>query len=480
MSLSDWTNLSQLEDIVEPARAGIYALSRDGLRVHHLGRSAGRLRNRIRSASSADRGYKYFRFAVASSLRDAFRLHCEAFHRVMPLESPAHPLAPPGSGWLCPVRPCNWGETEIGILDEPVPKSAPTTAPIEYRWSMVPEDLRKEPGFKGIRLVEFEGAMRPRLGQIVLLARIGGGGMGTVYFGVHRRLENEVAVKVLTLDARRRRPSLGQRFIREAKYAAQLRSPHIVQALDVDEDEGSGCQYIVLEYVAGVTARDWVNSFLLRSDTLPSEQQVLEVAIASTRGLATAHMEGIVHRDIKPGNILIPCDPDGQALLEDAKLADLGIARADVSGMSITRTQMGLGTPGYTSPEQAQDAKSARKPSDVFGMGATIYALLCGHSPFASSNIATTILKIAMGRPDPIEEERSDINPVLQKIISKCLEPERKDRFQDASALLRALEFARETLKAPIATTEIDEQVSELVRRDEQGKPVQDDAPPTP
>src|SRR5205807_2276357 len=123
-----------------------------------------------------------------------------------------------------------------------------------------------------------------------------------------------------------------------------------------------------------------------------SEIEALEICIAATEGLAAAHAEAIVHRDVKPDNILIPKSKQGELQLKAAKLADLGLARGEDSGDSLTGTRTALGTPGFMAPEQCMDAKKAKTPADVFSMGATLYALLACRTPFKGETPMETVL----------------------------------------------------------------------------------------
>src|SRR5262245_19498707 len=170
------------------------------------------------------------------------------------------------------------------------------------RSSRPPEDLSREPLLKYATPIDFEGAARPSVGRrIVLLAKLGRGGMGVVYRGVHARLGSEIAVKLLPLSLQGHDEELVRRFEREAQIAARLQSPHLVEVLDIDQDEATRCHFIVMEYVAGESA----DRILARYPAGMPELDALDVVIAATKGLVAAHLEGVVHRDIKPSNILV-------------------------------------------------------------------------------------------------------------------------------------------------------------------------------
>ncbi len=320
------------------------------------------------------------------------------------------------------------------------------------RWSLQPEDLSDDWGLKGCPEIEFEGTKRRSLGRIVLLARLGKGAMGIVYYGVNPRLHTEVAVKVLPRALLEQEQGLVDRFEQEARFAAQIRSDHLVGVLDVDEDPSSGCHFIVMEYVKGISAAGWRNEVAPRTP----EAQALDVCIAATKGLAAAHAQGIVHRDVKPDNILIPHDAVGRPVFQASKLADLGIARGDAGDGSLTGTRMAMGTPGYLAPEQARDAKRAKSMADVFGMGATLYALLTGRAPFAGTSPSDSLIRTFVGKYPAIETRRADLNPLVVALVGKCLEKEAERRYADAAELLVALETCRaEFADAPPPTASL-------------------------
>ena len=302
------------------------------------------------------------------------------------------------------------------------------------------EDLSEDPVLRTCRRVEFEGLPAPTVGRNALLARIGGGGMGVVFFGVNPRTEREVAIKVLYSSHLTDHDGLVARFFREARLTAQLRSRHLVDVLDVDVDEPSGNHFLVMEYVRGRSAGAWLRaSGAVGSRGVP-ETGALEVVLAATRGLAVAHTAGIVHRDLKPDNILIPQDAEGELALRLSKLADLGLARAETGERSLTGTEFLLGTPGYIAPEQAMNAKRAGKTADVFGMGATLHALLCGKAPFAAPTPIQSLQRTMNEPHAPVRQERADVSPATAALIDVCLAKDPAERYPDAPALLEALE----------------------------------------
>jgi len=329
--------------------------------------------------------------------------------------------------------------------------SAPPFAP-----RVAPENLSTERLLRGCRTIEVHGALRPALGGYALLARLGRGGMGVVYYGVNPRLGVDVAIKTLPWSLQDQDPGLVERFLREARLAAMLKSDHLVSVVDVDHDEATGNWFLVMEYVRNRTAGAWLHDATAAGRAGVDERDALDVCRAAARGLAAAHAAGIIHRDIKPDNLLIPCGEDGGLLLARTKLSDLGLARAEESAQSLTGTSVGMGTPGYSSPEQVRDAKRARKPADVYGLGATLYALLSGAPPYRGSTPMETLLLTLRDPPRPLRALRPDVSPGTAWLVDRCLERDPERRPQDADAFLDALARRDDAASAPRATASED------------------------
>jgi len=301
------------------------------------------------------------------------------------------------------------------------------------------QDLLNDPLLLAAPRVDFRGKPAPCLNGIPLLAMIGRGGMGAVYYGVHPRLRSEVAVKVLPFHLAEQDQGMVRRFFREAQIAAQVRSPHLVNVMDVNEE--AGLFFLVMEFVPGRTAGQVLKHYMEKGQPV-SEKDTLDVIIAATEGLWAAHGANVVHRDIKPENIMVPYVGRGSKEfdLRRAKLMDLGLARNEDSNQSLTGAQAAMGTPGYMAPEQAMDAKTADKRSDVFSMGATIYCMLNGKPPFRGETVMK-ILMATMHEPhEPIIKLRPDVSPMLNEITERCLGKKQEHRFKDAKELLSALE----------------------------------------
>ncbi len=320
----------------------------------------------------------------------------------------------------------------------------------------------------------FKEVSVPSLGGIPLLAKLGQGGMGAVYFGIHPRLHREVAVKVLPFELAERNPDTVQRFFREGQLAARVTSPHLVAVLDVNEE--SGLFYIVMEYVNGKSGQGYLRQVIGTGVMGLEEAVALDLCIAVCTGLAAAHAKGIIHRDVKPDNMMIPRDDQTNELdIHAAKLADLGLARSDALDRTpMTQSGACMGTPGFAAPEQIGDAKTCSKPADVFSMGATLYALLTGRSPFAST-VMFKILKATIDESHaPIGTVRTNISKPTADLIDRCLSKDPAQRYVDAAALLAALKICRAELSEPARVQLAIEPVSELLHAKKVGCPVHD------
>ena len=281
----------------------------------------------------------------------------------------------------------------------------------------------------------------PAIGGIPLLAKLGQGGMGAVYVGMHPRLKQEVAVKVLPFPLMAQQPDMVDRFYREAQIAAKIKSNHLVGVSDVNEE--SGLFYIVMEFVNGVSAGSHLKQNCKSGASGLREADALDICIAASMGLTAAHAEGIIHRDVKPDNILIPKSKQGELQLTGAKLADLGLARSEDLGQSLTGAQTAMGTPGFMAPEQCMDAKKARKPADVFSMGATLFTLLTGRAPFTGETTMETVLATLQKPAPAIKQLRPDVHAPTAAVIQRCLEKDPERRYADGAALLEALQACR-------------------------------------
>ncbi len=268
-----------------------------------------------------------------------------------------------------------------------------------------------------------------------VLEMLGHGGMGVVYKVHEEALDREVAIKLLTA-ARMDDPAAIQRFQREARAMAAVNHPNIVTIHSVGEEGGN--PFIVMEYVDGLSLGD----LLARRGPLPPSQAVTIVRQAA-RGVAYAHDKGILHRDIKPGNILI------DRRVKCVKVADFGLARllGDVAPR-LTVENTPVGTPYYMSPEQVR-GRDIDKRSDVFSMGVVFYELLSGDLPFKGDTPLTTMHLIVDGEPVPLQVHRRDIPPEVVRIVEKAISRDKSERFQDMNEFAHALSDFRRTTGIP-------------------------------
>ena len=257
---------------------------------------------------------------------------------------------------------------------------------------------------------------------------IGRGGMGIVYRAKDKRLKRQVAIKLLPPELAFR-SEIKSRFLREAETAAQLSHPNIVPIYTVDEQEG--LVFFVMAYVSGDNLAKRLHERGVL--TVDETRRVLrEVADA----LADAHDRGVVHRDIKPDNILLD-QTSGRPLV-----TDFGIARAmDSEGDSrLTATGMAIGTPAYMSPEQAAGEREIDGRSDLYSLGILGYQMLTGEPPFVASSTPAMLVKHISERPIPVEQRRTDVPQDLSRTVMMLLEKEPANRFPTASALVTALD----------------------------------------
>ena len=278
--------------------------------------------------------------------------------------------------------------------------------------------------------------------RYVIEREIGAGGMATFYLARDRKLDRDVALKVL-------RPELGavlgaERFLAEIRFSARLDHPHILKLLD--SGEANGLLYCVLPYVRGESLRD----------TLDREHRLgIEDALKVTRQIASAldyaHREGLVHRDIKPENILLQ---EGEALL-----ADFGIALAvkEAGGNRLTQTGLSLGTPQYMSPEQATGDRGIDARSDVYSLAAVLYEMLAGEPPVSGGSVQSIIAKLMTETPTRLRVLRDSVTPELDAAVARALSKTPADRFATAGEFVRAAQATGTT--GPIAS------VSPLTRR---------------
>src|SRR5262245_43418206 len=259
---------------------------------------------------------------------------------------------------------------------------------------------------------------------------IGRGGMGVVYRAKDRRLKRTVAIKVLPPELAFR-SEIKTRFLREAETAAQLNHPNIVDIYAVDEVDGT--VFFVMAYITGDNLAKRVHEHGALS-VEETRRTLRDVADA----LAYAHERGVIHRDIKPDNILIDAG-SGRPMV-----TDFGIARAVSEGDSrLTATGIAIGTPTYMSPEQAAGERAIDGRSDLYSLGIVGYQMLTGSPPFIANSTPAILVKHISERPTPIEQRRSDVPQDLGRVIMMLLEKDPADRFPSANAVVAALDSGK-------------------------------------
>jgi hypothetical protein len=258
-------------------------------------------------------------------------------------------------------------------------------------------------------------------------SEIGRGGMGIVYCAMDKRLKRNVAIKLLPPELAFR-SDIRSRFLREAETAAQLSHPNIVPIYNVEEKEN--LVYFIMAFIAG---DNLATRLIERGAMDPGEVRRIMREVADA--LAYAHKRNVVHRDIKPDNILLDAD-SGRAMV-----TDFGIARAltDKGDSRLTATGMAIGTPAYMSPEQSAGESDIDGRSDLYSLGVVGYQMACGDLPFNAPNTPAMLVKHLSERPVPVDERRMDLPPDLARVIMILLEKDPANRFPDAESVVTAL-----------------------------------------
>jgi serine/threonine-protein kinase len=263
------------------------------------------------------------------------------------------------------------------------------------------------------------------LGRYHIVKELGRGAMGVVYLGKDPTIQRFVAIKTMRLDEIDDGEDLKEfrnRFFREAESTGRLSHPNIVTVYDAGEQDGLA--YIAMEYLEGTL----LSCYCQKSTILPAKQS-LQIVSAVADALDYAHSQGVVHRDVKPANIMIL----KQRLV---KVMDFGIAK--MASASKTQTCMILGTPRYMSPEQAT-GKDVDGRSDVFSLGIVLFELLSGERPFDAENMAALVMRIAKAPHPPLLKYRRDLPTRVQSILDRALQKEIPNRYRHASDMAQDL-----------------------------------------
>jgi eukaryotic-like serine/threonine-protein kinase len=280
-----------------------------------------------------------------------------------------------------------------------------------------------------------------RVGDIVadkyqIERTLGVGGMGVVVAARDQVLDRRVAIKFLLPKLAGSDTSV-QRFVREARAATRLNSEHVVRLLEI-EKLPSGTPFFVMEYLEGSDLRA-----LLRERGAVSSTLAVDYMLQALQAVAEGHVKGIVHRDIKPGNLFLTTRADGTPLI---KVLDFGIAKtlesdAAESSSLTSSDDVRLGSPAYMPPEQLQNPRDVDKRSDIWSVGATLYELICGRPAFEGPGYLDLATRILSQPPSPLSARPlpSPLPPGLEQVIGKCLEKDRSQRYSDAAELAVAL-----------------------------------------
>jgi serine/threonine-protein kinase len=270
-----------------------------------------------------------------------------------------------------------------------------------------------------------------QLGQYRLLKPLGTGGMGEVFLAEHRMLKRPCAVKLIRAE-QAGDPNVLARFEREVQMTARLSHWNTIEIYDYGRTE-DGTFFYVMEYLPGLSLEDLIE----RHGPLPPER-VIHLLRQTCQALREAHAIGLIHRDIKPGNIFVS---QRGGMYDVAKLLDFGLVKPVAERPTARLTQDGAisGTPLYMSPEQAQGRDNLDARSDIYSLGAVAYNLVSGHAPFERDSSMEVIIAHARDEAAPPSQFQPDLPDDLERIILRCLEKRPQDRFQDAGSLEQAL-----------------------------------------
>lgn len=290
-----------------------------------------------------------------------------------------------------------------------------------------------------------EGHGPQQFGPYVVLEQIGAGGMGAVYRARDRRLERDVAIKVLHRHLEM--AGARERFLREARAVSSLNHPNISTIFDIGEQDGD--PYLVMELLHGESLKE-----RLQDGVEVSQDELISISMQAAQALAAAHAKGIVHRDIKPANLFLVTGPHGEPQL---KILDFGLAKVEQDRIlfgdsGLTRTGSTVGTVEYMSPEQAR-GEDLDPRSDLFSLGAVLYELATGDVPFRGATSAVVFAELLGSDPIPPRKVNTKLSAGLDSIIRKLLEKKRENRIPSANALLEELRKVKDGPSASVRST---------------------------
>ncbi|MAT15834.1 MAG: serine/threonine protein kinase [Planctomyces sp.] len=268
------------------------------------------------------------------------------------------------------------------------------------------------------------GKKATQLGDFRLRKRLGKGGMGEVFLAQQVSLDRPVAIKTLSKELAKK-PDFVERFLREARSMARLHHPNIVQVYAADSHKG--INYVAIEYIDGCSMQNWMDQ-LKRLSVADS----LHIVLVAAEALKQAHDLNMIHRDIKPDNMLVTA----RGIV---KVADFGLAKAVDEDVSMTQSGTGLGTPLYMAPEQARNAKHVDLRTDIYALGCTLYYFLTGELPFKGKDTLELILAKEQGKFKSARQINPEVPSRLDLMIDKMLARDPKDRYPNCAELMQDL-----------------------------------------
>ena len=303
---------------------------------------------------------------------------------------------------------------ETAVPQQPKGKSAATT------------DVSRKQSPAGTSAKQAKKKKTVQLGDFKLLKKLGQGGMGEVYLAKQVSLDRQVALKILSKEMAKK-PGFVERFVREARAMARIDHPNAVKVYAADSDKG--LHYVGIEYIDGQRMQDWVDQL----GTL-EVGDAIHVILSCADALNHAHELNLIHRDIKPDNILV-------TKKGIVKVADFGLAKAlDDEDMSMTQSGTGLGTPLYMPPEQARDAKNVDHRTDIYALGCTFYYFLTGKLPFEGESVLKLIVAKEKGQYPAARSLNSKIPEKLSLMIDKMIQKEPKHRYASCAEIINDLD----------------------------------------
>ncbi|MEZ6142029.1 MAG: protein kinase [Zavarzinella sp.] len=314
----------------------------------------------------------------------------------------------------------------------------PSKSPIPSEVDFTEETVTSHEAVAGKQLLGFSPPALAgevgTLGPYRIIKELGHGGMGAVYAALDTRLDRQIALKVM-LPEYAANHAAKERFLREARAAAKIKHDNIVTIYEADERDG--IPYIAMEYLEGYPLDEY-----LKKKGTPSLKHIIRIAAETFAGLGAAHKLGLIHRDIKPGNLWLE-SPNARV-----KILDFGLAKPMDSEVELTKSGTIVGTPAYMSPEQAR-ADEIDHRSDLFSVGVMLYRLTTGQLPFAGKTTMAVLMALATEEPKPVRELNPEVPESLERLINQLLAKNPDQRPKDAATAIAHLREVAEELKNP-------------------------------